>query len=638
MKWRGSQGHSLRVGFSVLLCCVLLLTCVARIVPFTPDMPTAGLDGSWRLGMEQAMAQGLRIGLDVIFTFGPYASVYTRNYHPDTDGLMLAASAYLAVSYALTVGTFVARSQRRWIVVLMVVLAGLVYLPDALLFFLPLLVGLQVYQLSDGSDLARRGRADIFWLTLLFAPLGLLPLIKGTLVLLCAAVVVCCSMFLLRQRRYCLAAVCVLVPLLSMTVFWLAAGQPLVTLPAYFAAMLPIVSGYTEAMGYTGAEHEPILVAMACVGLLWTIWCQPAVRQDGRYFLLVLFAVYLFVSFKAGFVRHDGHAVIAGTALLMAALALLMVMPSRRAVIAAGFSLFAWFVVDFHYQKSTPASLTRNLQSTFVTAWSGARQRLQHHDWPRSQFDATLSALRQQAGWPLLDGTTDVYAYDQSWLIASGNRWSPRPVLQSYSAYTPALAEANRKHLLGASAPDNIFFTIQSIDERWPSLDDGPSWPLLLQKYRPVGAVGTASILTKRQDVVAEVMRPASISAHRFGDAVALPQTTLLLFAQLDIQPTLAGRLAALMFRSSQLKIKVLLDDGTVKTYRMVSAMAQAGFLLSPLIEGGDEFRHLYTGQHFLDNKRVKSFSIDTDPRVRWFWQQSYTLRLTTLAIPDSGA
>ena len=71
-------------------------------------------------------------------------------------------------------------------------------------------------------------------------------------------------------------------------------------------------------------------------------------------------------------------------------------------------------------------------------------------------------------------GRYDVYPIDQTPLLASGLPWTPRPVVQSHSAYTPMLADMNAAHLAG---PDHILLNIGSLDDRYPTLDDGPRWP-----------------------------------------------------------------------------------------------------------------------------------------------------------------
>lgn len=84
---------------NIILCFVLLITTIAIFVPFSPEMPGTGLDPSWQFGINQAMAQGLSFGKEIIYSFGPYASIYTRLFHPSTDFMMLSGSLYLALSY-----------------------------------------------------------------------------------------------------------------------------------------------------------------------------------------------------------------------------------------------------------------------------------------------------------------------------------------------------------------------------------------------------------------------------------------------------------------------------------------------------------------------------------------------------------
>ena len=63
----------------VLAWCVLgLLFFNIPGVFLGPAMPSDGLDGSWVYSINQAVAQRMAFGHDIIFTYGPYASVYTK--------------------------------------------------------------------------------------------------------------------------------------------------------------------------------------------------------------------------------------------------------------------------------------------------------------------------------------------------------------------------------------------------------------------------------------------------------------------------------------------------------------------------------------------------------------------------------
>src|SRR5262249_8899468 len=88
--------------------------------------------------------------------------------------------------------------------------------------------------------------------------------------------------------------------------------------------------------------------------------------------------------------------------------------------------------------------------------------------------------VQKQLTLPTPRGTVDLYPSALGYVVANGWSYAGRPVFQSYSAYTGALAELNASHLRGADAPDTIFFGVQPIDGRFPSLDDSLSWPELL--------------------------------------------------------------------------------------------------------------------------------------------------------------
>ncbi len=67
--------------FRYIIGAFFVMTVLAIFVPFYPSMPSSGLDPSWVLDMNQAVSQGFNFGEDIIFTYGPYASIYTKAYH-----------------------------------------------------------------------------------------------------------------------------------------------------------------------------------------------------------------------------------------------------------------------------------------------------------------------------------------------------------------------------------------------------------------------------------------------------------------------------------------------------------------------------------------------------------------------------
>jgi hypothetical protein len=260
-------------------------------------------------------------------------------------------------------------------------------------------------------------------------------------------------------------------------------------------------------------------------------------------------------------------------------------------------------------------------------------------NWPRSAFDDSVASLRKEAKFPLLRGTTDIYSFNQSYLIASGNNWAPRPVFQSYSAYNSDLAEINKQYLAGRNSPDNIIFRVEPIDGRMPSIEDGASWPILITKYRPTHLENGFLFLEKNKK--SEDIRTSSLNVindkYHFGDVVELPVSDQPLFAKIEITPTIIGRLLSVLFKPSQLQLTVELGNGIKKQYRIVSGMAKSGFIVSPLIENTIDFGMLYADSELLDEKSVKSISISPKGGNSIFWKDEYAISLSKIKPKMSG-
>lgn len=50
-----------------LLKFALLIIIIAVFIPLSPKMPAPGLDASWAVGLNQAVAQGLAFGKDIFY-------------------------------------------------------------------------------------------------------------------------------------------------------------------------------------------------------------------------------------------------------------------------------------------------------------------------------------------------------------------------------------------------------------------------------------------------------------------------------------------------------------------------------------------------------------------------------------------
>lgn len=610
----------------IFLKSFLLVIIVSVFVPFSPKMPAPGLDPSWALGLNQALAQGLAFGKDIVFTLGPYSAIYTKAYHPSTDLMMMSGSFYLALSYWICFLFLMRGIKWHWTLLFCGLLVTMIYVRDSLLFSYPLLVGLACFKINACEKPV--GLTHSVYLALFFAPFGLFPLIKGSLLILCVFTALLCAGYFLINKKNQFALICLLSPLVSLELFWLTAGQSTSHLLAYLTSTIALASSFTEAMSVGGIPNEIILYLVNSALIFLFIASRKQLPTNARLFILGIFFIFLFLSFKTGFTRHYGHAFIASSSILIAALTLPFLFNSKLTLFLILFSLNTWSYINSHY---THISIANNFKSTYTAAWFGLEHRIKSPNSFKQDFELAMNFLQQREPFPSLSGTTDIYSSNQSYLIASPNTWSPRPIFQSYSVFTANFAEKNRRHLLGGNRPDHIIFRIEPIDERIPSLEDGSSWPLLIANYQPIGFKNDFLFLQKKNSIVENPTQLLVSERHFIGENVELPKTTHPLFAEIDIKSTLGGQLAILFFKPVPLQISFELQNGMKKQYRFIRNMAKSGFLLSPLIENTVEFALLYEQADELDAKAVKSFQISFDQGQAWQWAQEYVVHFKTL-------
>lgn len=255
------------------------------------------------------------------------------------------------------------------------------------------------------------------------------------------------------------------------------------------------------------------------------------------------------------------------------------------------------------------------------------------------RYASVLQSIDEREPLPPLRGTVDIYPFDQTQRLAAGLNWAPRPVLQSYSAQVPELAEADARYLMGNRAPDHLLFRLDAIDRRWPTIDVGPSLQPLLTHYRPVAMAGRYLHLQRldgRPSATGQVgsYKPLE-GGHRVGEWVTVPPTEHLTMATIDLRPTLAGRLGLLLYKLPPMSLEARLADGRTVRRRLPIGMAGSPFLLSPWVDSTTEFALLYGRPAELAAQRVMAFRLLGENGADRWREDRYHSRLdSSLAQP----
>ena len=628
---------------SLLLCAAVL---IFVFHPFDPALPRAGLDPSWMVVMGEAADRPARWGVETIFTYGPASPLATGYYNAAfftrTLPLLFGFAALFGWCAALLVAAGSGPAAALGTLALALMVSAARNMPDALFLSLPFLIFLVALRAPErpGATAASCCGALAMGLTAMVKmsfPLAALPLF-----------LLADGLGLWRHRR-----VPRYIPLFGLGIVAgaLLYGQHLSDLPAYAVGQGEVVAGYAAAMAIDGPDWDLFAFLATATALLASLAFMR--RRADRWPVGLGLAIAVLFLFKAGFIRHDLHAMIAWTGLALLGTVLAWDRLRRRAALAV--TAAACCVVLLY------GPIVTIRQSVRVDR--GAALFGLYRDWfietPRREIGAAASALgdpaefratldaAKRAAWaavaaasslPPLPGTVDILPSDQTRVLAAGLTYQGRPSFQEYSTYTAGLAEANRLFLIGPDAPRWMLFGPESplgymsVDGRYPSLAEGPLWPDLLRLYRPDRRVGDLLALERRPTPAPLEFGPSRSLATGFGTFVSASAEGPL-WAELDLRLNLAGRALSALFRPPLLTLAVRLDDGSERRFRLVPAQAAAGFLLSPLVDNASDYEDLAANRPAGAGRRVTALAVEVSRSGRLFYDPHVGVTLRGLDL-----
>jgi hypothetical protein len=596
--------------------------------------PPLELDPSWHAALEYATAHHLQFGTQIVFTFGPLGFLSTRTSLGHLLGARIAFAFFWSVLVALA-ATALAKRLPGWVryafltwFVIFTLSEGL----DQTAFFV-MAYGALLFLLDNPKQ---RWQAPL--LVFAFIVLSLIKLSFLTAAIGSLALVVVCW---IRQRKTVKAIVLALAAPTGFIACWMALGQSPSHLAPWFRHGLELESGYSAAMNLV-PKTPVLLAALAALALFVGAWVATMVRSPGgplTWGILITLAQYVFFAWKEGFTRPgDWHTFV-----------------------------FLWFlplVLAFCFlgelSRGHTASRQRVLNVTFATsmgfclvaahfqmpgyAWQ------QVTDWPRrvthngegilatlrGRSDDLYADCRDSQNVPMLvldhakdmigGESVDVMNYLLLAAVVNEMNYQPRPVIQGFVAYTPALQSLNEEYFRSPGRPHFVMLCQQATDGRFPTLEDSAALNYMLNNYVPVARDGRFLVLQQRTAEEPAFQLEHEESLH-FGEKVDLrPWAHRPLFMSVGITPSLPGRAATLAYQQQPLYMRFSAGQ-LEERYRIVPSMAERPFLVNPLLNSNYDVINLYA---FRPGHESESVIFESPPQGAFEFRDQLTVRLYT--------
>jgi hypothetical protein len=582
-----------------------------------PPAPTGpGLDQSWRIGLTLATEHGLRFGQDVVFTFGPLGFALQGIADPPLAAATAAVNALLAAVAA--VGVWSALSGRGSPVVRVLGAAAVVVFATNVTLDYVAAIGVVALLVRAGrypraAPWVGLGVGAVALVGLLSKyTLGLDALAAGTAVWLVAAV-----RGPSRRRRAALTGAAAgygITALGLLAAFGFSPGA----LDAYLGGAVAISNGYSAGMALPGPAAQLAAALAVAVAVLAV---AGAAARAGKPEQALLAAVVMFLAWKHGFVRQDGHVVYYfGT---MAVVAPLLATVLRGGPgLALGTATTALALATFLWAQSAsfgalvlfdPARIAHG--AAYLAHPRVSEARIAERTGTALWSDRLPPAAAARIG----TATFDVIPWETAIVRANGLHWAPLPVFQAYAAYTPSLDRLNRDALAAHGAEYELYRYI-SIDGRFPFSDAPATTAELLCRY----AVAVPHLTTANGDSYVLLRRRAGahcdgeplggVDAPAMGAPIAVPPAgspAAFVVASFGVRPTLVGAARNALWRAPLLFIDVRYADGSVRRWRTVAATLGDGVIVSSAPRDDAEAEAFLAGR---PAAAVRSVSLNARP------------------------
>ena len=632
-----------------LLQALLFVLLVATFFDYPPP-PTFGLDPSWSMALVHFFHEGLQFGPDVVFTYGPLGFLFSKQlHHVALLGPVLLARLVICGFFALVVihGARRLTPPRRLAYFTFFVLAtslspGGSEALEALYWMIIAIVGFELID-ERGTDSPAAACARAL-LCALLAGIKFTFLIGVVFFLLLAALR---SSLLGRWSR---ALLLVSAFAAGYVAVWLGSGQHLPNLARYLLTSWEIAGGYHAAM----TLHTPAfpfwlgLGALGGLALYAVLYLERSRHRPGGIFRFVGLAAFVYLTWKQGFVRSDGHMLIffVGALLPVVAFPALLNDESRRQrlaqvvlILTAVLALGGIYRVDAQLKRGNvvleaPAHLYRKLRQEAQLLGRPVAYRSEY----AGQIDAEkrrrdLPATRSRVG----ESSMDVLGYEPAIALYNGFTYRPRPVLQSHLVYTPSLARLNDDFYGSDRAPAYALLKIQTIDGRFPPLDDALLLRSFIHRYDYVHTERAYQLWKQRARGRREgsdplrVLRRATLRLNEPLLLEGLKDSRL--WATLRLRPSWAGHIRDAVYKLPLVKLLIEDTTGRRSTFRLTLPQAAIGFIVNPVIEDSGDYACFATGTA---KRQVHALTVQVQPQDVAFFSGTADLELAELPAASS--
>ncbi len=589
-----------------------LATIPIPVIFFGPSIDSSGM-----VAVQLFRLNNFQIGEDLVSQIGPLGYLYMQSYvDPSLWFQSMFYNLAIHVFFIFNIGLLVTKLRVKWKDIILVFLllptwafmtSQLNHIDNQLTFSVAISLYLIISQKIDR-------KYEVPLLVFLSIFLAIESLLKFNLTIACLSLVILYSLISIVRKKYKPAIVVCGTYFFALSILWVISGQHLANFPSYFIEGLAVSSGYSYGMAIEGPTYQ-LVQGIAGVGFVIILLIYSlAKKYNNLTIFIILNSLTLFMAFKHGFVRHDGHVLyyffIYGLFFISAYFIYKYdigygIRDKKRLVIMVFLVLGAFLSVanmNNMYPSLMFPDITKTVPPwaevfplTFDRSYQIQRQE-EHKDFLKSYLPLEEKTIRY-----MKNKTMDVLPWDMMMPWLYDFNWSPRPMPWSFVVFTSSVDKLNAQHFLDKNkAPDAIMYSFKSIDHRYPLFDEPATFSAILQNYQYSHTSNEYAILGYNQNKVDEgiVEMLGSVDGKR-EEPIKIPQYDAgYVFAHIDLKFSPFGKFMNIIFKPSQAHIMFKFSDDTFsKEFRFIPGASIDGVFVSQYVENIHDLESIFSGK-----------------------------------------
>lgn len=374
-----------------------------------------------------------------------------------------------------------------------------------------------------------------------------------------------------------------------------------VDLMAYIKTAMEIVSGYNDLMyldhddDIRGAAlfilFSPVLI------LILKLIVERKTDLKKNLVVLVIYGIPIFVLYKQGFVRGVEYFFFVFSILSILAVQDLHFGNFKRywysSLIIIAIIYCSFNVVFFAKEPLATFETETKTEKHYLEGMKNFSSTSGLHIYTDS--NQLPASVKEKVG----NNSVDIYPWNSQLLLENKLKFRPRPVFQSYTAYTKNLEELNFNHYNDSSkAPEFVFYEYLAIDNRYPLFDEPKVNLCILKNYTPVETFDFQErkfiLFQKRKDFKPIKLEKSNEYAMVMG-APLVPKKDV--YYEIGVYHSFKGSIMSVIDHGPTINLEVNAEGSGVVQFRTGKKLLETGLFLDKNIKNTEDFYALYTNE-----------------------------------------